>query len=178
VGRSSPVPYHGAGSGLFRSPRIPPELTLYTTDLNLGDTSIIDPSLAPWLTGAGVVLLVLMFALTLRRARPPAGPLRVASTEEQRLIGLAQQLADQLDRKARNLEELIRQAERAARTLEGVRAGGEVEKDPLVVKVIALDAEGVSPLEIARRLDEHIGKIELILALERSHGTMGPRVNA
>ena len=41
-------------------------------------------------------------------------------------------------------------------------------RDPLAAEISRLAADGVAPLEIAQRLDEPIGKIELILALARS----------
>ena len=41
----------------------------------------------------------------------------------------------------------------------------EIPDDPLARSVYQLADEGMEPTQIAQQLDEHIGKIELILAL-------------
>jgi hypothetical protein len=114
------------------------------------------------------------------------------------LLDTAQRLAAQLDNKAEQLEQLIRQAdERLAalefacheppaileapqRTTREARAGSERSDtsghesvrapepepaDPLTAAVYELADRGSSPVDIARELDEQVGKVELILAL-------------
>jgi hypothetical protein len=44
-------------------------------------------------------------------------------------------------------------------------AARDLEPDPLTREIFRLADEGSSPVEIARRLDEQIGKVQLILAL-------------
>lgn len=95
---------------------------------------------------------------------------------------LTARLAAQLDAKAAKLEALLAEADdaiarlappsppRAARRAgagEGVdRAdeGGE-GGDPITRDVYRLADEGCSPVQIAQRLEQHTGKVELILAL-------------
>lgn len=50
----------------------------------------------------------------------------------------------------------------------GGRAGGLVCSDPVADRVYELADSGRSPVEIAGALQEHTGKVELILALRRS----------
>ncbi len=46
-------------------------------------------------------------------------------------------------------------------------AAVDTEVDPLVEKIYKMADEGQTPIEIARNLDEQIGKVELILALRQ-----------
>jgi hypothetical protein len=43
----------------------------------------------------------------------------------------------------------------------------EPELDPVAMKICAMAESGKQPLEIARELNEQIGKVELVLALRR-----------
>ncbi len=97
---------------------------------------------------------------------------------------LAREFGAKLDAKTLALEKVIREAEEKiaqlrtasveARSmpsptsgprLEGVSALQECGSDPVARSVYALADQGLSAGEIAQRLDEHIGKVELILAL-------------
>lgn len=102
----------------------------------------------------------------------------------------ARQLAAMLDNKAARLEQLLEEADETIRRLEstvndarpGERATtiappdrperaerpGLSSLDPFTRSVYDMADEGRSPIEIARHLDEQIGKIELILALRRT----------
>ncbi len=93
----------------------------------------------------------------------------------------ARRLSAQLDNKSRRLEKLIDDADRRIATL-GLRtapaataptaaahapprSNGGPANDALTQNVYELSDAGRSSLEIAQRLDEQVGKIELILAL-------------
>lgn len=89
---------------------------------------------------------------------------------------LARRLAAHLDNKAARLEILIEEANSAAARLEAASAGAEragqrggsnepAGPDPIVRNIYRLADEGRAPLEIARALDEQVGKVELVLAL-------------
>lgn len=102
---------------------------------------------------------------------------------------LAKRFATQLDAKTFELEDLLQQADRRiaelkrlhqqdmpstqgegdANTLPTPVAPIEPEpifpEDPLARSVYQLADEGMEPMQIAQQLEEHIGKIELILAL-------------
>jgi len=105
---------------------------------------------------------------------------------------LTRRFSSQLDAKAVKLERLIEQADQRIARLQGRHgvietpdpaaaddeestkreaAGDEIaaedEADPLAENIYRLADEGHDPGEIARRLDEHIGKVELILALRQ-----------
>ena len=99
----------------------------------------------------------------------------------------AKRFSAQLDAKTIHLEKLIRDAEsRIAQlnalltdtrhTPNGTKSTGSPStgtempeaKDPFVSRIHELADEGLSPLDIARKLDEHPGKIELILALREA----------
>ncbi|MEM7627580.1 MAG: hypothetical protein AAF333_18445 [Planctomycetota bacterium] len=106
---------------------------------------------------------------------------------------LAKRLGAQLDAKAIRVEKLIDDADlRIAQLQKAMQeqhaglpaapapeatpeavaetpaASPEEPADPLTVDVYRLADEGLGPPEIARRLDEHVGKIELILALRQA----------
>ncbi len=101
---------------------------------------------------------------------------------------LAKRLGAQLDAKALRLEKLIDDADlrisqlqtpsAQAAPLPGapVAASSDVSSpstnphpaDPLTADVYRLADEGLPPPAIAGRLDEHVGKVELILALRRA----------
>ncbi len=89
---------------------------------------------------------------------------------------LVRRLAAHLDNKAARIEALIEQADARLAQLEG-RLGPRGEPgdelwhdptDPLARQVYDLADAGRSPLEIAQDLDEHLGKVELILKLRRA----------
>lgn len=91
---------------------------------------------------------------------------------------LSRRLAEELDRKAARLERLIAEADarleqlepavrRARSAADGhapVRDGG---LDPVSVQVYEMADRGCSAVEIAQSLGQHVGKVELILALRR-----------
>jgi hypothetical protein len=106
-----------------------------------------------------------------------------AHAVEARLLETAQRLAGQLDAKADRLEQLIAAADERIEAL-GARAGGAAQQaaptvarsrrdeaahppDPLTAAVYEMADLGRDPVEIARALDEQIGKVELILALRQ-----------
>ncbi len=94
---------------------------------------------------------------------------------------LSRRLAATLDNKAARLERLIEQADGRLARLESAskpeprssviehRAprgdGSSGSLDPVTRRIYDLADDGLAPVEIARELDEHVGKIELILAL-------------
>jgi hypothetical protein len=86
---------------------------------------------------------------------------------------LADLLADRMDRQAQRLERLIEEADEKIRRLERMQTQGvgtpqyRAEADPMNQQVYDLADEGHPPVEIARRLQQHTGKVELILALRR-----------
>ncbi|MHC5023478.1 MAG: hypothetical protein ACYTGG_06145 [Planctomycetota bacterium] len=109
-----------------------------------------------------------------------------SSTSE--MVDTARRLAAQLDNKAARLEQLIAEADQRLQRLQRLEQQHvsdtpppppppapdpyalptEPEPDPLTRSVYDLADNGHEPVEIARQLDEQIGKVELILAL-RGH---------
>ncbi len=102
---------------------------------------------------------------------------------------LTRRFSAQLDNKAARLEQLIEEADKRIDHLNG-RASGDASTsraasaaprqeptppepvadepdDPLTRDVYRLADEGNDSIEIARQLDEHVGKVELILALRQ-----------
>src|SRR5688572_21676833 len=126
----------------------------------------------------GVLMLAWAFrrgsapAATRRRpvaARPEPEPVREYMADARELADL---LADRLDRQAQRLERLLAEADEKVRKLErltseGTRPMARSEADPLNTQVYTLADEGLPPVEIARQLQQHTGKVELILALRR-----------
>jgi hypothetical protein len=91
---------------------------------------------------------------------------------------LAQLIADRLDRHAARLEQLIAAADDRLARLEQAAAQIEARPlapsaarrevaDPLSRQVYDLSDQGLAPIEIARQLNQHTGKVELILALRQ-----------
>ncbi len=100
---------------------------------------------------------------------------------------LGERLAQKLDHKAAHLESLLARAEHAAEELRHLRAAttqagtrlappptrsdGFIEShaalDPLHARVAELADQGLAPVQIAQRLGQPTGQIELILALRR-----------
>lgn len=122
-----------------------------------------------------------------RARREPLDELMADATE------LAHRLAAQLDNKAERLEQLLAEADDAIAALRAERAatGGEAARrgprdhapaspwgesptretdagDPVRLRVYQLADEGVEPGEIARRLNQPRGQVELMLALRRA----------
>ena len=100
---------------------------------------------------------------------------------------LTQRMAAQLDNKAARLEQLIIEAQQTIDTIE--RASSRVptthshtassnqshksetqtnSSDPVTEQVYQLADKGLDPVEIAKQLGQHTGKVELILALRPS----------
>lgn len=115
-------------------------------------------------------------------ATPP--PLRVAAPasaphgdpDPRTVVGdaeeLLQLLAEQADQHAVRLERLIADADRRIKRLEQLAAAPAPRQfveyaDPINQQVYSLADEGMPPVEIARRLEQQTGKVELILALRR-----------
>ena len=88
---------------------------------------------------------------------------------------LVRRLAAHLDAKSARLETLIRQADERIARMGGPTGGApsptaspHVESklvDPISRDIYRLADEGLAPIEIAQRLSEGVGKVELILAL-------------
>ncbi len=85
---------------------------------------------------------------------------------------MAKRLGAQLDAKAIQLEHLIEevdekigQAQQSNTTIANPGQQPSQPSDPLARSVYELADQGVEPTDIAQKLDEHIGKVELILAL-------------
>ena len=118
--------------------------------------------------------------------RPRAGgeSLEALMVEAQELTRVC---AAQMENRAMRLERLLAEADERIAELERLSGGGRPagrgapardarrapdasrspEGDPLADRVFELADRGMQPVEIARQLDEHTGKIELILALHR-----------
>lgn len=109
-----------------------------------------------------------------------------------RSADVARRYAALIDNKAERLEQLIAEASELAERLEALqgdavgvgpsestaepvavlppRAVPEPEPDPLKQRVFELADAGIEPVEIARRIGTHTGKVELILALRNAAG--------
>ncbi len=93
---------------------------------------------------------------------------------------LTSRLAAHMDNKAAWLEKLIEDADERIRRLELIehrhaqessQASGappEPGEDPMKRRIYELADQGLRPLEIAQQLDQHTGKVELVLALRRA----------
>jgi len=111
----------------------------------------------------------------------------VIETAQVEMLEFARQVSAQLDNKADRLEQLILEAEAAANQLENAivdrspravprdepqaapQSRAEVNGAPdLMREIYQLADAGNTSLEIARELDEQVGKVELILALRDS----------
>lgn len=139
---------------------------------------------------AGILLIVLWLLMMLRnRRRRAAGrelPMeRVERYQEQRgmrndlealmveIEQLSRRFSSQLDAKSVRLEKLLREAEEKIAQLEGRLSEQPPPADPAPVEdeltrsVYRLADDGHDAPTIARQLSEHVGKVELILALRR-----------
>ncbi|MFA7237897.1 MAG: hypothetical protein WC058_13620 [Phycisphaeraceae bacterium] len=95
------------------------------------------------------------------------------------LEDLTRRFGSQLDSRAIKIEKLLREADQRIKQLEQMTgrsappppevetSGDSPETDELTRKVTRLSDQGKAPGEIAAALEEHIGKIELILALRQ-----------
>ncbi len=97
---------------------------------------------------------------------------------------LTRRFASQIDAKTAELETLLREADERigelrrhhgqipppprARAASDPYADATDTADPLSRSVFDLADEGLPPVEIARKLNEHVGKVELILALRKT----------
>jgi hypothetical protein len=97
--------------------------------------------------------------------------LRVIVAEARQLRGV---LADEADRHAARLEDLIARAEETIRRLETLSHSDAAARsrhsesdriDPLNRRIYELADQGLPPVEIARNLNQQTGKVELVLAL-------------
>lgn len=145
---------------------------------------------------AGLILVVmgLFMSLRKRRKRDASAPTAREQIERQRqtrgmqsdleelmveIERLTRRFASQLDAKTAQLEALVRDADariaelkqlqgQASSSDSTVSFAAEAETtDPLTARVLELSKLGTSPVDIARQLNEHVGKIELILALRK-----------
>lgn len=144
----------------------------------------------PWLSlvlvGLGLVVLLVVVRNWRNAAVRPVSPAPGSSQTLQEVMHdaeeLAQRLAAELDAKAERLERLLAEADEVlergelrpvvkATTMEArhPRRGPVVTPgegaDPLNRQIYGLSDEGLTPVDIAKRLDQPTGKIELILAL-------------
>jgi len=90
-------------------------------------------------------------------------------------VELRQRLAAQLDSKAAMLERLIAEADDRLARLRSQPGGAPTpespsrpQSDPLRHEIYRLADEGLDPLEIAQRVDQPRGHVELTLALRRA----------
>ena len=136
----------------------------------LDDTATTIARWAPYLLAVGVVALGVLFYLALRTRSPEAPDDHDSRRDAGELIEVAARLESQLDTKAERLETLVEEARRLVDQLERHAAAsraapGAGAGDPLSRSVHELADQGLSSVEIAQRLDEPVGKIELVLAL-------------
>lgn len=152
------------------------------------------PTLAVLLLGFGVMLMV--FLLMRHQWRRSARGSNSNSTPSERIEEIraradsggalqqsmaeatahAQRLSAQLDNRSERLEQLLEEAERAIQRLERAKGASRVDEeqaeetdvDPATRQIYALADEGLEPMEIAQRLDQHLGKVQLVLALRRA----------
>jgi hypothetical protein len=120
-----------------------------------------NPWLALVLAGAASIIIVLI-GLGFR-GRPRGS----------RMDGPLQQTVAELDELTRKLEVLLEEADTKIEQLRTLTAANPIDvpeqpADPVVRRVYELSDAGRAPAEIARELDEHIGKVELILALRQA----------
>jgi hypothetical protein len=129
---------------------------------------------APWVAllmlAAGMALLAVVLWQSSRLVpTAPRAPRRAADEGEE----IARDLIAELDRRADRLERLIEEADHR---IEGMTrrhvapAPANTERarregDPMTRRIHLLADEGLPTVEIARRLEQPTGKVELILAL-------------
>jgi hypothetical protein len=158
--------------------------TLHSAGLSLAQASSAWLTPAQWLSVALMVagMLVLVWALRGKAAAvagppPRAEPHPEAAPDPRSVVRdaeeLLQLLAEQADGHAARLERLVADADARIKKLEHLaaatdaRARLEPRPDPLNQQIYELADEGLAPIEIARRLEQQTGKVELVLALRR-----------
>ncbi len=113
-----------------------------------------------------------------KASRDRPGDVRALSAE---FVETARRLSAQLDNKTHQLESLLREADDRIATLRGAVEPPAAEPPPAkapaakpqrvvdrITQAVYEQADsGLSVVEIARQLDEQVGKVELILALRR-----------
>ncbi|MFG0283753.1 MAG: hypothetical protein ACF8R7_04965 [Phycisphaerales bacterium JB039] len=122
-------------------------------------------------------------AMTNQPARDQVADLRQAARQREaeqgasaELVELSRRLLAQIDARSTQLEGLIEDADQRIEQLRGLAGAPAatpgrpppsepVGADPIARGVYELADEGLGPVEIARRLDQHVGAVELILAL-------------
>lgn len=122
------------------------------------------------------------------RAAESGGAVAANPAIARELNELCTRVADELDRRAERLEKLIAEADAKLARLERLTAGAVApdplavlaeskprvaaapmhDGDPLAGEVYRLADSGLPPVQIAQKLGQHTGKIELILALRRA----------
>ena len=114
-----------------------------------------------------------------KASRDRPGDVRALSAE---FVEAARRLSAQLDNKTHRLESLLREADDRIAALRGAVEPPAAEPpatkppaadpqrvvDPLTRAVYEQADTGLSAVEIARHLDEQVGKVELILALRKA----------
>ena len=136
--------------------------------MNAAAEQIGNPWLAGALAGIAMVAIVLVALGARRRGRGSSHPAQAAPAELRETVDQLEGLTDRLERLIDQADNRI--AQLTALTRAGPRPPMEpvhdaAPTDPLVRRVYELSDEGRESTEIAQQLDEHVGKIELILAL-------------
>lgn len=143
----------------------------------------------PWaLVGGGAALMVAVVAGAAWSSRRRAAVMRGDGQTMVEVKQMADAVLAELDRKTAELERLIRAADDRLSALRSMETGGRMTEpnhlgkagrpeqatdfagsrmDTLTRDICRLAEEGLSPVEIAQRLGQHVGKVELILALRR-----------
>lgn len=164
--------------------------------LDLGDVSLLVRMLLP--AGLGLVVLGLFMSLRNRRKRNASQPTAREQLERSKqthamrgdleelmveIERLTRRFASQIDTKTADLELLIREADQRIADLRQATAdvprarsrdpfadetASTAVADPLSRHIFDLADQGLAPVEIARKLNEHVGKVELILALRKT----------
>lgn len=167
-------------------------------DMPLGSVlaaSVLESPLGLALLGAGVLVIGLALLAgyaRLRRSKGSGSPCRIRSDRLSSVAceaeELAERLAERVERHACRLEGLITEADERLKRLDAMcrppgarpRTGTFSEPkpqraapagagvDPLSQRVYGLADQGLPAIEIARKLEEQVGKVELILALRHS----------
>ncbi len=130
----------------------------------------------PWpsvlMLGAGLALLGAV-VWQWRRAKAKDPSVRKQAPQAGEVETLVRELVAELDARADRLERLIAEADRRVSLLERpvVEAKPErapearADRDPMARRIYGLADDGLPVVEIARRLEQPTGKVELILAL-------------
>ena len=110
---------------------------------------------------AGTVAIgIVLAALGLRRSPRPRGTPQAPAVPE------LEQAVAELGELTHRLEELIAQADQRIETLRDLTSSPAVSAtNPLARRIYQLADSGRDSAQIAQELEEHIGKVELILAL-------------